>query len=75
MKRLETAEVIKALQEAKGNPDSLAKLLGVSKSHAYYLIRNNTLTCQAAPVTPTAAPTTPATTHEPQTPASTINTE
>lgn len=62
MKKLTTAEVTKALSEAKGNPDALAQALNVSKSHAYYLIRNNPTTTavqepdQAPAQEPTKAP-------------------
>jgi hypothetical protein len=40
MKKLVASEVLKALQESSGDADILAQKLGVSKSHAYYLIRN-----------------------------------
>ena len=48
MRKLSQAAVTAALSQCGGNPDTLAKLLDVSKSHAYYLIRNNTAAAPAA---------------------------
>lgn len=53
MRKLEPQEVLKALGECKGDAEVLAQSLGVSKSHAYYLLRNNA----AQPAAPTAATT------------------
>lgn len=59
MRKLEPSEVLKALASCGGDADKLAAALGVSKSHAYYLLRNKqgaAVAIQAPAVQPAAAP-------------------
>ena len=62
MKRIDTNEVRKAVAQFRDNPEELAKTLGVSKSHAYYLIRNHADSAPVPAATDNSEPTTQAVT-------------